>query len=140
MSVRDQMRAIILTRDKQAIFKRINSKRVDFEFRKATYILEASRVQNFKDKAGQLQGAELIFFEDNPNPVSHEEKPDDLSGAYLNNVVVVNFIQQATDTMGNWNLGGLGFGFLFDKPSRIPIYLMVLYVGYVLLRNYLTGG
>ena len=134
------MRAIILTRDKKAIRKRINSKNIDMEFRKATYILDPNRVQNFRDKKGRIEGQELIFFEDNPNPVSYEEKPEDLSGAYLDNVVLINFIQQTTDTFGKWNMPDFGFGWLLANPSRIPFLLMFGFVAYTLIKNYLAGG
>lgn len=134
------MRAIILTRDKKAIFKRINSKKVDFEFRKATFILDSNRVQNYKNEAGQIQGAELIFFEDNPNPVSFEEEPEDLSGDYLDDVVLINFIQQTTDTARNWNPIDFGFITWFIKePQRIPFALMVILVAWTLIRNYMSG-
>ena len=66
------MRAIILTRDKKAIRKRVNSKSKDWEFRKSVYILEPGRVQNYTDEGMLISGQELIFFDENPNPLSHE--------------------------------------------------------------------
>lgn len=134
------MRAIILTRDKKAIFKKVNSKKIDFEFRSATYILDSNRVQNFKNQVGQIKGAELIFYEDNPNPVSFEAEPDDLSGDYLNNVVVINFIQQATDTFRVWNPIDLSFLTWFIKnPVRVPMTLMFILVVWTLIRDYMSG-
>jgi hypothetical protein len=134
------MRAIILTRDKQAIFKKINSKKVDFQFRNATFILDSNRVQNYKNEAGQIKGAELIFFEDNPNPVSYEDEPKDLSGDYLDDVVIINFIQQTTDSFRVWNPIDLGFLQWFIKnPTRIPFVLMFLAVAWTLIRDYMSG-
>lgn len=134
------MRAIILTREKKAIFKNIDSKKIDFEFRNATFILDSNRVQNYKNEAGQIKGAELIFFEDNPNPLSWEEKPKDLSGEYLDDMVVINFIQQATDTFRVWNPIDLSFLSWFIKnPTRIPFVLMFLAVAWTLIRDYMTG-
>jgi hypothetical protein len=134
------MRAIILTREKKAIFKKLDSKKIDFEFRNATFILDSNRVQNYKNQAGQIKGAELIFFEDNPNPLSWEEKPEDLSSDYLDDVVVINFIQQATDSFRVWNPIDLSFLTWFIKnPSRIPFVLMALTVAYTLFRDYMAG-
>ena len=135
------MRAIILTRNKRAIIKRVNSKSNDWEFRKATYILEPSRVQNYRkiDK-NKISGSELIFFEENPNPVNHEEKPNDLSSAYLEDVVIINFIQQTTNTFGKWE-GGTGiWTWLGANLSRIPYFVMIGFVAWTLAKNYFAGG
>lgn len=134
------MRAIILTREKKALRKKINSKKVDYEFRNATYILDSNRVQNYKNEAGQIKGSELIFFEDNPNPLSWEEKPRDLSGDYLDDVVLINFIQQTTDTWRLWNPIDLGFLKWFtESPVRLPFFLMALLVAWTLIKDYMTG-
>lgn len=135
------MRAILLTRDKRAIIKKINSKSNDWEFRKSVYILDPKRVQNYR-KIGKeaVSGSQMIFFEDNPNPVNHEAQPTDLSSTYLDDVVVINFIQQTTDTFGKW---GVGFGFLGwigANISRIPYFIMLMFIGWTLLKNYLVGG
>lgn len=135
------MRAIILTRDKKAILKEVDSKRSDYEFRKAVYILDPNRVQNHQDPDGKITGQELIFFEENPNPLSHEETPKDLSSEYLDDVVIINFIQQTTDTFGKWNMPSFGFlTWFIETPSRIPFVLMVVLVAYTLITNFLAGG
>jgi len=135
------MRAILLTRDKKAKIKRVNAKRNDWEHEKAVYILDPKRVQNFRDKEGDITGTELIFFEDNPNPVSWESEPKDLSSAYLDNIVLINFIQQTTDTFGKWNVPSLGFlKWFFDDVTRIPFSLMVGMVIWTLVKNFLAGG
>lgn len=135
------MRAILLTRDKQAIIKKINAKSNDWEFRKSIYILDPKRVQNYR-KIGteKVSGSQMIFFEDNPNPVNHEEKPEDLSSRYLDDVVVINFIQQTTDTFGKW---GMNFGFLSwisANMSRIPYFVMLGFIAWTLIKNYFVGG
>lgn len=148
------MRAIILTRDKKAKIKKVDSKRSDYEFRKSVYILDPARVQNYQDPDGKITGQELIFFEDNPNPLSHEtstneeEKKDnngepkqDLSSEYLDDIVIINFIQQTTDTFGKWNMPNFGFlTWFIETPSRIPFVLMVVLVGWTLIKNYFFGG
>jgi hypothetical protein len=136
------MRVIILTREKVAKIKKVDSKKVDHQFRKATYIIDSKRVQNYKNEDGLIQGAELIYFEDNPNPVHHEDEPEDLSGNYLDDVVLINFIQQTTDTFRNWNPPSLGFLKWFaENPSRIPFTLMFGVVAYTMIKNWLqTGG
>ncbi len=135
------MRAIVLTRDKKAIIKNVDSKRGDWEFRKSVYILDPNRVQNFRDPAGEITGQELIFFEENPNPLNHEDEPKDLSSKYLDNVVIINFIQQTTDTFGQWNMPSFGFlSWFIETPSRIPFALMIGLVVWTLVSNYFTTG
>jgi hypothetical protein len=135
------LRAIILTRDKKATIKNVDSKRSDYEFRKAVYILDPNRVQNFQDPNGEITGQELIFFEENPNPLSHEDEPEDLSSQYLDDVVIINFIQQTTDTFGKWNMPSFGFlTWFIETPSRIPFVLMAGLVAWTLIKNYLAGG
>lgn len=135
------MRAIVLTRDKKAIIKNVDSKRSDWEFRKSVYILDPNRVQNFRDPAGEITGQELIFFEENPNPLNHEDKPKDLSSEYLDKAVIINFIQQTTDTYGKWNMPSFGFLYWFlETPSRIPFVLMAGLIAWTLISNYLSGG
>ena len=144
------MRAIILTRDKKAIIKNVDSKRSDYEFRKAVYILDPTRVQNYQGPDGKITDQELIFFEENPNPLSHEsekkesdngESQTDLSSEYLDDVVIINFIQQTTDTFGKWNMPSFGFlTWFIETPSRIPFVLMVGLVAWTLITNYLAGG
>lgn len=135
------MRAIVLTRDKKAIIKKVDSKRSDWEFRKSVYILDPNRVQNFRDPAGEITGQELIFFEENPNPLNHEDKPKDLSSEYLDTAVIINFIQQTTDTYGKWNMPSFGFlSWFIETPARIPFTLMAGLVAWTLISNYFWGG
>ena len=150
------MRAIMLTRDKKALLNKVNSTRGDYEFRKAVYILEPARVQNYTEEKESIAGQELIFFENNPNPVTFETKapeaktdnetkpvkdPNDLSGKYLDAIVIINFIQQTTDTYGKWNMPNLGFLSWFVKdPSRIPFVLMAGAVVWTILKNIIWGG
>jgi hypothetical protein len=134
------LRIILLTRDKKALIKKINSKKSNYDFRKSMYILSPKRVQNFSDEKGTIKGTELIFFENNPNPITHEEKPEDLSKTYLDDVIVINFIQQTTDTFGKWDIPSFGFfNWFIEKPARLPIVFMVLSVLFILARNYLEG-
>ena len=138
-----------MTRDKKAIRKKVNSVLVDFTFRNAIYIIDPIRVQNYKDIKGTLKGAELIFYEDNPNPITgkittetttEQDNKEDSSGKYLDEIVIINFIQQTTDTFKNWN-PDLGFlKWFMAEPSRIPMFLMFGLVAYTLLRNYLMSG
>lgn len=144
------MRAIILTRDKKARIRAVDSKRSDYEFRKSVYILDPSRVQNYQNPSGMIAGQELIFFEENPNPLRHEtEEKDaknkiissDLSAKYLDDIVIINFIQQTTDTFGKWNMPNFGFlTWFFETPSRIPFVLMVALIAWTLIQSYITGG
>lgn len=135
------MRAIILTRNKKAIIKKVNSKTNDYEFRKAVYILDPTRVQNYTEQGEKsVSGAELIFFEDNPNPVNHEAEPKDLSASYLDDIVVINFIQQTTDTFGKWNMGTGIFSWLGANVSRLPFFLMAGFVLWTLIKNWFAGG
>lgn len=144
------MRAVILTRDKKARFKNVDSKRGDYEFRKSVYILDPGRVQNYQDPDGVIAGQELIFFEENPNPLRHEievkngdkaDSPSDLSAKYLDDIVIINFIQQTTDTYGKWDMPSFGFlTWFIETPSRIPFVLMVGMVAWTLITNYLAGG
>ena len=135
------MRAILLTRDKRAIIKKINSKSNDWQFRKSIYILDPKRVQNYRKMGHEdVSGAELIFFEDNPNPVNHETKPKDLSASYLDDVVVINFIQQTTDTFGKWNPSFGLLGWISANMSRMPYFIMLMFVAWTLIKNYFVGG
>jgi hypothetical protein len=135
------MRTIILTRDKRAIIKKVDAKKSNYDFRKCMYILSPKRVQNYSDRNGVMKGTELIFFEDNPNPITHEEKPEDLSKTFLDDVVVINFIQQTTDTFGKWDMPSLGFiSWFTEKPARIPIAFMILAVLFIVARNALESG
>ena len=115
---------------------------MDFSYRNSTYIIDPTRVQNYKDKDGNLVGSELIFYEDNPNPINNLEVSEDLSGKYLDDVVLINFIQQTTDTEKNWNPPDLGFiKWFFDTHERIPLFLMAGFVAWTLLKNWImTGG
>jgi len=134
------LRAIILTRNKKAIIKKVKTKNNDYEFRKAVYILDSKRVQNYTVSGSKISGAQLIFFEDNPNPINHEEKPVDLSDKYLDDVVVINFIQQTTDTFGKWG-GDLGiFAWLGANISRFPYFIMFGLIAWTLVKNWLVGG
>ena len=135
------MRAIILTRDKKARIRKVDSKRSDYEFMKSVYILDPGRVQNYQDPSGRISGQELLFFEENPNPLTHEDEPTDLSSEYLDDVVIINFIQQTTDTFGKWNMPNFGFlAWFFETPSRIPFVLMVALIAWTLIQSYITGG
>jgi len=134
------LRVIILTRDKKAEIRNVNATKTDYEFRNSTYILEPDRVQNYRSETGLIAGQELIFFENNPNPINHQSEPTDLSGTYLDDVVVINFIQQATDTFGKWDLPSLGFlKWFIETPMRIPFVLMVLAVAWTLIKNNFGG-
>jgi hypothetical protein len=135
------MRTIILTRDKKAKIKnRVNVKKSTLDWRNSLYILEPKRVQNYSDNKGKVKGTELVFFEENPNPLTHAEKPEDLSLTYLDDIVIVNLIQQTTGTFGKWdyNLGFLGW--FTASPIRIPALLMLIAVGYIVISNFLSSG
>jgi hypothetical protein len=135
------MRTIILTRDKKAIIKnRVNVKKSTLDWRNSLYILEQKRVQNYSGRTGKLKGTELIFFEENPNPLTHEEKPKDLSETYLDDIVIVNLIQQTTGTFGKWDYNFGFLGWFTASPIRIPALLMIIAVGYIILSNFLSSG
>ena len=137
------LQAWILTRGKKAIRKDVDSKRGDYEFRKSVYILDPTRVQNYQNSNGAIEGQQLLFFEDNPNPLTSTvdpitKKPKDLSEEYLEDVVLINFIQQTTDTFGKWNMPSFGFLSWFTaNPTRIPFALMLMAIAYTLIADYL---
>lgn len=133
------MRVRILNKDRSVTTKKANPNKSDFEFRKSLYILSPDRIQNYRNDRGYHKDSEIIFFEDNPNGLSGAVEPEDKSKSYLDDVVKINFIQQATDTFGKWDLPRINLGWLFDNPERIPLILLVGAILWVVVRNYLGG-
>lgn len=135
------MNVIILKKDRTAVIRKANPNKRDFEYNKALYILSPDRIHNFESQRGVIMDSEVIFFEDNPNALSGEDNPEDKSQKYLDDVVVTNFIQQATDTYGKWEIPTIpGIGWLFERPERIPLVLMFGWVVWIVIRNMLLGG
>lgn len=131
------MRLIFLTRDKKVIFKKANAKRNFYKWRKQLYILSSDRVQNFLDKKGKIAGSELIFYENNPNPVTNlkDAKEVDKSQSFLDEIVLINFIEQTTKQRE------IDFGWLdsirgfFDNPARVVMIFMIFIVLLTLLQS-----
>jgi hypothetical protein len=134
------MRVLILKKDRTVKRKNVNPNKRDFEDNKSLYILSPDRIQNYISPNGGLRGAQIIFFEDNPNGLSGEDEPEDKSALFLDDIVKINFIQQATDTFGKWEMPGLNLSWLWSNPSRLPMILMFLIVAWTLLQNYLSTG
>lgn len=132
------MKVIILRKDRTAKERTANPNKRDFEVNRSLYILSPDRIQNFVDRNGSLQGAEIIFFEDNPNGLTGIDDPEDKSASFLDDIVKINFIQQATDTFGKWEAPNINLGWLWSNPSRLPMIFMFLIVAWVLIQNYLA--
>jgi hypothetical protein len=134
------MRVLILNKDRTVKRKKVNATKRDFEDNRSLYILSPDRIQNYIGPTGMLRGAQIIFFEDNPNGITGKEDPEDKSALFLNDIVKINFIQQATDTFGKWEMPSLNLSWLWANPSRIPMLLMFLIVAWTLIQNYLATG
>lgn len=134
------MRVIILRKDRTAQFKTANPKRPDYELEKSLYILSPDRIKNWTNKHGVHEGAQIIFFEDNPNGLTSKAKAEDKSLTYLDDIVKINFIQQATDTMGKWNLPSVNLKWLFERPERIPMVIMFGWVAWILFGDMIWGS
>lgn len=135
------MNVLILKKDRTAVNKNADPNKRDYEYNKSLYVLSPDRIHNFESQRGVIMDSEVIFFEDNPNAISGEKDPEDKSTQYLNDVVVTNFIQQATDTFGKWEMPKIpGVSWLFERPERIPLVLMFGWIVWIIVRNQLTGG
>lgn len=130
------MRVLILNKDRTITIKKADSNKKDFEYKKSLYILSPDRIQNYTNHRGTLIGSEIIFFEDNPNGLTNDKEGTDKSEIYLDDIVVINFIQQATDTFGKWDLPKLNLGWIFDNPGKIPMILMIGWVLWILFKEY----
>lgn len=133
------MKIVLLTKERKALFKNGDAKKTDWEFRQAVYVLTPDRIQNFVNKYGMVAGSEIIFFENNPTGVSGKVEQEDKSSAYLDGVVLVNFIQQTTDTFGKWNLPSFNLKWFIETPSRLPVLLMVGMIIWALFKEAIVG-
>jgi hypothetical protein len=131
------MRVIILTRDKKAIIKKARAKKGFYKWRKQLYVLSSDRVQNFLNRKGKIAGSELIFYENNPNPVTNlkDKNKIDKSKSFLDEIVLINFIEQTTKQIDrDWGFID-SIGDFFSNPARLIIGLMVLIVILTLMRS-----
>jgi len=90
------IRVIIINKDKTIKEKRIRPRR-DFIYKGGLYILDSSGV-NLWENQGKIMGSEVIFFEENPLPLSIEDNGEsvyeNVSLRYLDDYVLINALKQ----------------------------------------------
>jgi len=127
-------KALILLKSRELIVHRANATKAHFRYGDGIYVITDSDIQNV-DEAGKIRGAEAIYFEGNPNAVSHikpkvkKENELDPSSVYLNEIVIMNALKQ-TGSGPRFDFGNM-FGFL--APLKDPVNLMyILFIGVIL--------
>lgn len=119
-------RAIILLKNREAVYHRANATKKHFKFGGGIYVISEKDIQNVL-KDGKILGAEAIYFEGNPNAVGYA-KVADTSGKYLDEIMIMNALKQTASgprfDFGNW-LAPLA-------PLKDPVNLMyILFVGII---------
>lgn len=110
------IRAIILTRTKEAIFKNLTLRAVNFKYKDGFYVVTPDAIANY-EKNGKVKGSEIFFFEGNPNPLTHDEGITDSSTEYMDDEILVNALRQ-TSSGPRMDLSGVG-----DFLSGVGAYL-----------------
>ena len=65
------IRVIILTRAKEAVIKTINPGTGHYRYKDGLYVITQDAIANYEFE-GKVEGAEVFFFEGNPNPITSE--------------------------------------------------------------------
>lgn len=127
-------KAIILLKNREAVYRRASAKKTHVEFQNGVYVITETDIQNREDR-GRVTGAEAIYFEGNPNAVGYSDHADK-SGDYLDEIVLLNALKQ-TGSGPRFNLGSY-FGFL--SPLKDPVNLMYLLFGLVIVYGLIAGA
>ena len=125
-------KALILLKNREAIYHKANATKSSFKFGGGAYIITEKDIQNVEEN-GKVLGAEAIYFEGNPCAVGYE-KIEDKSGNFLNEIVRVNALKQ-TAAGPRFDLGA-SFGFL--APLKDPVNIIYLLFGLVVLYGVLA--
>lgn len=127
-------RAIILLKNREAVYRRASAKKTHIEFQNGVYVITETDIQNSQIH-GKIKGAEAVYFEGNPNAVGFT-KHEDKSGDYLDEIVLLNALKQ-TGSGPRFNFGSY-FGFL--APLKDPVNLMYLLFGLVIAYGLIAGA
>lgn len=125
-------RALMLLKNRQAVFHKANATKTSFKFGGGVYIITETDIQNVEEN-GKIRGAEAIYFEGNPCAVSYtvetDENKRDKSGSYLDEIVRLNALKQ-TASSPRFDLGA---SFAFLAPLKNPVNIIYLLFGTVIL-------
>lgn len=112
--------ALMLLKNREAVFHRANSKKGHFKFGDGIYVISEVEIQNIK-RGGKIHGAEAIYFEGNPNAIKPKKAGTaDASGKYLDEIVILNALKQ-TGSAPRYDFGSM---FAFLAPLKDPVNLM----------------
>jgi hypothetical protein len=134
------IRAIILTRTKEAIVKNLNLKTVNFKYKEGLYVVTPEAIANY-ERDGKVKGSEILFFEGNPNPITTEGIVDS-SVDFLDDEVLVNALKQ-TSVGPRVDLSGIsdflsGMGAMIT-PANIIWLLFYGLIAYALASSFMRG-
>ena len=130
---------MILLKNREVVIHSANATRTHFNYKDGIYVISDADIQNVHE-SGKIREAEAIYFEGNPNAVSHTKKKKvevkdanawvpDSSSVYLNEIVIMNALQQ-TGAGPRYNFGKV---FAFLAPLKDPVTLMyILFIGVIL--------
>lgn len=132
------LRAVILMKNRKAIFKKFNPRHTHIKWRGGLYVVDTMAVAPI-DEGDRVQGSEIIWFEGNPNPIS-KEGIKDKSGDFLGEYVLKNALDQ-TSLGPRVDVGQLKdlFSFL-GKPVNWVYLMMAGAIAYGLIVGWLQGG
>ena len=129
-------KALILLKNREAIPHRANAKKGHFRFGDGIYVISETEIQNVKMK-GKILGAEVIYFEGNPNAVKYKKQGTaDTSGKYLDEIVILNALKQ-TGSAPRFDFGNM---FSFLAPLKNPVNLMYYFFFAVIVYGLIAQG
>ena len=135
-----KIRVIILQSNRKALITETNPKKPYTKHQDGHYILASEAVANYEVE-GVVKGSEIIFFQGNPNPISHASidketgAVTDRSGEYMDRYVMENALKQ-TSLGPRVDLGNLIASLSwFKSPTNLVYLLMGLVIGYALIAE-----
>lgn len=136
------VRVIVLTASKEAIIKEITPKSGHYRYRDGLYVLSPEAIANY-EFGGDIKGSEIIFFENNPNPLT-KTGISDKSKDFMDDEVLVNALKQ-TSHGPRLDLGGLSdiLGSItsyFSSPAKIIWFLFYAVIIWAILGPLISGG
>ena len=135
------IRAIILTRAKEAVIKTISPKTGHYRYKDGLYVITQDAIANYEFK-GKVKGAEVFFFEGNPNPITAEGIKDK-STDFNDDELLVNALKQ-TSQGPTVDLGGImdvvsGITGYLKEPANFVWLLFYGAIAYAILTSLLAG-
>jgi hypothetical protein len=133
------VRSILLRKDKTAQIGKVKTRHTHIKALNGLYVLDSGAIVNY-ELDNEVLGSEIIWFEGNPNPLTHKDGLADKSGDFLGAMVIENALKQ-TAQGPTINVGDMLSGLSWLKNPVNWIWLMLgLAIVWSVIKNALAGS